>query len=411
MSSPSQVAVIAIPEVEYGKTPDLVTAEGFAVRFTGESLSGSPQTTASAELRTDRMSGGMVITGLETGGDVNFELSKDPGYEEFMAGFMMNEWVTGVPLPITVVSLTKDVDNDQLATIVITGSTADIDGNGRPLVPGDIISLTGFDTPANNVPVQVSEITSGTDILAVVPRSTVTETVATSTLTLGDYVDIGAAIQSWTLSKAYLDVPHLATTDVHSQRYTGSLVNTMSLNVTYGQIVTGTFGFLANGYDQELPSLQQKIETAGGTIEPAGTSNPFNGSIDMPTLTVDGLPTDFCIQSLSIDGSNNATPQNCIGYIAPMKYNLGTVTLTITASIYLGDQSYDKFMPAKLSMIPISIMFAVAGPDGGYAFDLRAVQLVFPDPSASGDSPVMIDASGTAKVGDGGASAMRIWRF
>jgi hypothetical protein len=186
----------------------------------------------------------------------------------------------------------------------------------------------------------------------------------------------------------------------------------MSLEVAYGQIVTGSFGFLSNGYEQEHPSLSQKVEAAGGSITPAGTANPLNGSVDMPMVTVGGQPTDFCIESLSLSLDNGNTPQNCIGKLAPTKYTPGTVNLQIDATIYLGDPSYDKFMPAKLSMTPISIFFAALNQDGGYGFDLRAVQLSFPDPSVSGgDTPVMIEASGTAKVGPGGSSALRVWRW
>jgi hypothetical protein len=412
MADPTSVEVIALKEVTYGVTPALATATADTVRKTSESLSGTPTTTESAELRNDRMSGGLVVTGLESGGDINFELSKDALYEQFFAGVMMSDWVQGAALAAAATVLTKQAaPNDQLATITITGDTADFDGNGRALKPGDVIVLGGFTNHANNTPVQVVSITDATNFVAVVPRDAVTETAANGLVQIADYVDIGKTVSSWTLSKAYNDVMHLATTDIHSQRYTGSLVNTMSIAIEYGAIVTGTFGFLSNGYDQEHPSLHQKLVAAGGTVHPAGTANPMNGSVDMNLVTVAGQPTEFCIQSMSIEMNNNATPQNCIGHLAPMKYNLGTANISINTSIYLGDASYDKFMPAKLSMVPISLLFGAQNADGGYAFDLRAVQLSFPDPAQSGDQPVMIEAQGTAKVGPNGASALRIWRW
>jgi Phage tail tube protein len=128
-------------------------------------------------------------------------------------------------------------------------------------------------------------------------------------------------------------------------------------------------------------------------------------------VTVNGEPTDFCIQTLTLNYSNGLTPQNCIGHIAPTKYNLGKATIGITASIYLADESYDVFMPGKITQTPISIMMATENDGGGYAFDLRAVQLSFPDPAASGEQPVVIDATGTAKVGPDGTSSIRIWRW
>ena len=412
MSSASAVEIIAIPEATYGQTPALAGATGGTVRFTSESLSGTPTTAESAELRKDRMKGGMVVVGLESGGDINFELSKDTLYDSFIAGAMMGSWVSGTTLAAASTTLTKNpAPNDQTAVLTITGNTADIDGAGRALVVGDVLVLSGFTNAANNGPVQVTAVTDATHVAVVVPRAAVTETAATGVVHLPDYVDIGSTIKSWTLSKAYTDVLHLATTDQHSQRYTGSIVNRMSLNVAYGEIVTGVFGFLSNGYDQENPSLHQKTVAAGGTINAASTSNPLNGSVDMPMVTVGGQPTEFCIQNLSIELDNGSTPQNCIGRVAPSKYNLGTANINISASIYNSDSAYDKLMPAKLSMTPISFLMAAVNADGGYAFDVRAAQLSFPDPSASGDQPVMIEASGTAKVGPNGSSALRIWQW
>jgi Phage tail tube protein len=408
MSSASAVEIIAVPEVVYGKQPAFSAATvADVVRYVSESLSGTPTTTQSQELRRDRMSGGLVVTGLESGGDINIELSKDALYEEFIAGAMMNAWTAGEDWTGSF-SLTKDPANEQLATLA--GAALPSGPTGQQISVGDVLFLSGFAHAANNGPVQVVSTAGG--IKVAVPRAAATEDAVSAKVQYPDHVDIGSLVRSWTLSKAYTDVLHDATTDEHSQRYSGSLVNTMNLNIAYGEIVTGVFGFLANGYEQEHPSMRQQIIAAGGTVTPASTSIPLNGSIDMPMVTVDGQPTDFCIQSLTLSLSNNATPQNCIGKLAPQRYNLGTATIDISASIYLGDASYDRFMPAKLKATPISMLFAAVNDSGGYAFDLRAVQLSFPDPAASGgDQPVLIDASGTAKVGAGGASSLRIWRW
>lgn len=413
MSSPAAVEVISLKELTYGVTPDLATAEANTVRFISETLSGTPTTTTSAEVRKDRMSGGQVVTGLESGGDINFELSDDHVYEEFMSGAMMSNWVEGATSIDGSLTLTKDAVNDQLAVILDPAmDTGDIDGAGRALMVGDVVAIRGFVNAVNNGPVQVTSVIDTTSFQATVPRLSVTETTATGSTILGDYLDIGSIINSWTLSKAYGDVLHLLSTDEHSQRYTGSIVNGMNLNITYGEIISGTFSFLSNGYIQEFPSLHQRIVTAGGEVAEAGTANPMNGSVDMPMVTVNGQPTDFCIQTAALTLDNGSTPQNCIGKLAPTKYTLGTANITIEMSIYLSDQSYDKFMPGKLSMAPIALMFAAVHEGAGYAFDLRAVQLTFPDPAVSDqNAPLLIEASGVAKVGPEGASALRIWRW
>ena len=65
-----------------------------------------------------------------------------------------------------------------------------------------------------------------------------------------------------------------------------------------------------------------------------------------------------------------------------------------------------------MSQTPVGMMFATGNADGGYAFELTAVQLSFPDPASGGQNQsVLMDASGTAKVGTGGATALRIWQW
>ena len=56
--------------------------------------------------------------------------------------------------------------------------------------------------------------------------------------------------------------------------------------------------------------------------------------------------------------------------------------------------------------------FVAQNDSGGYAYELRAVQLSFPDPAASGQNEsVMIEAEGVGKVGDGGASTLRVYKL
>ena len=205
---------------------------------------------------------------------------------------------------------------------------------------------------------------------------------------------------------------HNAGSNIHSQTYTGSLVSSFNVTATYGEIVTGNFQTLGNGYALEDPSYQQQIVTAGGTVNPAGTKQPVNASIDVPLVTYGGLSTDFCIENFTIDLENGMTPTNCIGKAAPTGYTLGTAAIAITAGIYLSDTSYNSLMPSKLTLDPVAMTFTMENTDGGYAFHLAAVQLSFPDPASGGkDQQTMIEAAGTGAVGANGESAMVIYKL
>lgn len=66
MSSSNLVRVAFIEEVAYGVTPGAGNFE--TARFTSENLSGTPDTVESQQIRTDRMSSGQVVTGLQVAG-------------------------------------------------------------------------------------------------------------------------------------------------------------------------------------------------------------------------------------------------------------------------------------------------------------------------------------------------------
>jgi len=80
-------------------------------RFTSESLSGTPETQVSAELRTDRMSSGQVVTGLVVGGDINFELSRDVFFDDWFEAGLMTTWVAKSQVTANV-TLTPNPAND-----------------------------------------------------------------------------------------------------------------------------------------------------------------------------------------------------------------------------------------------------------------------------------------------------------
>jgi hypothetical protein len=400
MSSSNSVSVTYIDEVTYGTTPDPTGAVTInQVRFTSESLSGTPSTTESAAIRTDRMSSGQVVTGLEVGGDINFELSRDSFMDDFFALGMMSTW-TAATSDVTSVSFTIDGADPQRGDLAGTGV-------GTGMTVGDILKVTDG---SDDYVFQIITITDADNLVVACEKDQVDFTGATSRRPA--YLDIGSTQNSVTMAKAYEDVTD-GGTDEHSQTYSGCIVSGFSLNAAYGSIVTGAFNLSANGYVQEDPSYQQKVITGGGSITPAPTAQALNASVDVPIVTTSGAATTFCLENISLNLDNGLTPQNCIGKIAPRRYELGTAGITVEAGLYLGEQSYEAFMPSKLTQAPISMAFVMKNADsGGYAFVLPAVQLSFPDPSAGGaNQPVMIEAQGTAKVGASGESALRIYQI
>ncbi len=403
MSSSNLVQINYMKEAEYGVRPDQpysgVTME--TARFTSEALSGTPLVTESQGLRTDRMSPGQVVTGLEVGGTIDWELARDIFFDDFLEAAMMNSWVPEETQNDTI-TLVPDGTDNQKAVLTL--------GTDFPNIA--VGTLVELNAAAGLVAVKVISVDTPNTVFTVATTRGQEALSETLDVSIPAYVDIGASKASFLIGKAYTDVVRDATTDQYSQTYLGELVSGFSVNATYGEIVTGSFTMMANGYEQESgQAFYQLVEADGGTVNPAGTSQPLNASIDMPIMTVDGEATTYCTESMTIELDNGMTPQNCLGRDAPLDYNLGTAAISITATIYNSATSYDALMAEKLSQAPVSMSMTMVNADGGYTFDLRAVQLSFPDPAATGrDEQVMIDAAGVARVGLNGESALRIYR-
>lgn len=405
MSSANLVSVIYVNETVYG-TPDTplsgVTAE--TTRFTSESLSGSPQTSESTNIRTDRLSSGQVVVGLEVGGDLSIELAAGQFYEDFFEYAMMESWTAQATLSTDVTLTPIDA---QSATLTVTGDLSTI-----PVAASDVLQL--IPTVGSPVVVQVISVTNTTECIVATSRDEDAISSVAMTVALPAFLTIGKTIGSCTLNKSYTDVIHEATTpDVHGITYKGSMLSGFNIAASYGEIVTGAFATMGNGYSiDEGGSYQQQIIAAGGTVNPAATTQSLNASLDVSLMTQDGVATTWCTESFNIALDNGLAESTCLGYAAPQNYTLGTAAVSVDLSIYLSDTSFDEYYYKKLTQEPVSMGFTMQNHDGGYFIAMPAVQLTFPDSSSDGqDEQCMIDATGVAKVGPNGESSIKIYNL
>ena len=393
MSSSNLVRLAFIEESVLGETP--VAGNFSTARFTSESLSGTPGTTESQQIRSDRMSSGQIVTSLEVGGEVNFELAKEGPLDLFMASAMMNAW--SVAAPVTV-----DLEID-IAAKTIERASGDFNVD---LDVGDIFSTTNFLSLANNTQFQVLQIVSPTVIRVSIPAGVTSEVGVGTTFKRADRLSIGTTKKSFSMEKSFVDLTTKALI------YKGMLASQMSLSVNYGEIVNGAFEFSGTGYEA-ADAAGEFITNARTVVSPA-TTNSMNGSIDMPFISSSAVgllsDVDFCIQSLGIELNNNLQAQNCIGEVAPKDYSAGTAAISVDLSAYLANGNW-SLLAKKLSQESFAIGFMLKNIDGWYGFYLPAVQVSFDDPGSSGaNQEISLEMSGTAKVGDSGESALYIYR-
>lgn len=396
MSSSNLVRLTFIEETTLGETP--VAGNFNTARFTNESLSGSPQTTESQQLRSDRLSSGQIVTGLEVGGDISFELAKETPLDLLIASAMLSDW--------NVLALVNvDLEIDATASTIERASG---DWN-TDLEVGDILTLAGFLDTNNNTQCQVLEIVSATVIRVIFNQTdgVVTDEVGTGTsYKRADKISIGTTKKSFSIEKSFQDLTEKAII------YRGMMVDQMNLNINYGEIVNGSFTL--NGTNYVVVDDADDFITDGRTINPPATANSMNGSIDMPFITSSALGTleevDFCIQSLTIALSNNMSAQTCIGVVAPKDYSPGTANVEVSLSAYLADDNW-SILAKKLTQEPFSLGGMIKNVDGWYGFYMPAVQVSFDDPASAGaNQEISLDMSGVGKAGANGEKTLYFYR-
>ena len=252
----------------------------------------------------------------------------------------------------------------------------------------------------------VLSIDSATVISFAGPSTIVDETGSGTSFKVADKIQIGTTKKSFSLEKAFLDLTTKALI------YKGMIVSSMSISATYGEVVTGTFTFSGNSY-QEVDSSAEFI-TDGRTIDAPATTKSMNGSVDMSFLVSSAVgaldSVTFCIQSVELSLDNNLTAQNCIGRIGPRDYSEGTAQISISISAYLSDSNW-SILAKKISQESFALGFILSNEDGFYGFYLPSIQVSFDDPSSPGQNQdIFLNMSGTAKVGASGENALSIYK-
>jgi hypothetical protein len=392
MSSSNLVRVAFIEESTYGVTPGAGNFE--TARFTSENLSGTPDTVESQQIRTDRMSSGQVVTGLQVAGDLQIELAKESQFEELLESVMYSTWNTQA-------LQTVDFDVDATAKTLTRGSG---DWNAT-LVVGDFITLAGFSNAGNNVQVMITDITSTTVVEYAGPAGMVTEVGSGTTYKRGDKIGIGTTKKSFSIEKKFTD---LTTKGIN---YRGMICSRLDLNVVYGELATGAIGFSGNDY--VTADTAGELMTNARTVNAPATSQTLNGSVDMPFLTTSAsgsFDSTLAVRSINMTLNNNLTAQTVIGDIAPIDYSAGTAAIEISISVYNNDASW-SLLGNKLTQDPFGIGFQLKNNGGWYAFYIPQVQVSFEDPSSAGQNQdITLEMSGTAKIGATGESAITIYR-
>ena len=374
------------------------TGDFQAISKTSANFTGTPDTTESSTIRSDRLPSGNIVTGLTVNGSVSNELARTVVHDEFLAACMMMEW------PATPASDITDIAYDS-GTGVMTTTGTDLT---TILSVGDTITLDGLVSPADvyNL-VTVFTVTAVTATTATVVTSS---SVATWDATAGAVADIQVAPcvvisddqNSYTFEKQYLDLTDKAIT------YLGEVFSAFSGSFSYGSPVTIDYTLMGAG--KELPTTP--IVSPGGArnLLVGPTENFFNPTTDMPFVMLDGELATYCVESLSLGLDNGLTAKNCVWRLTKAGFDLGTAKVTVSIDAHFSDANF-SMLQRILDQDTVEIAWPVVDDTGlGYMFYVSC-NLSGDDPDVSGqDAQAMLNLSGSGAIGDDGL-VLRICRI
>lgn len=147
-----------------------------------------------------------------------------------------------------------------------------------------------------------------------------------------DQLENGTTAVSFSIERAHEDIDEYFL-------FTGMMIDTLSLSVASGQIVTGSFGFVGSGV-----TLAQ---TTGATSTTAvTTTTPWNGMGNCGTIKEGGSAlSGIYLQSINLNLSNNLRARNAIGQANAWSIGAGSCNITGSITAYFEDDSlYDKFL-------------------------------------------------------------------
>ncbi len=150
----------------------------------------------------------------------------------------------------------------------------------------------------------------------------------------------------------------------HYFRFTGCRVGTMSLNVSPGSIITGTFGVTGAGHSTDTAIIT-------GATYTDGNSNPIMAPSDVAGITLANTTTTLYFTEMSISLNNNLGAQNAVGSLAPVGVRYGRREITGNLTAYFEDKElYDLFMAGDES----SLEFQTTDGTNTYTFTLPRIK-------------------------------------
>jgi hypothetical protein len=390
MSDASRHALYYVKETTYGTTPNTPTMK--RLRHTSATLGTTKSTNVSEELSPDRQIKDFRHGTKQVGGDVGFELSYGT-FDDMLEAVTLGTWTPKGTIADDTLSVDDSDDSflDSGLLFIINGFQV-----------GDIVTVTGFTTPANNGTFKITVLTAGRMTVTKVddsPADLVDEAAgdAVDITATTEVLKVGVARRSFTFMRHFSDIQ---SADKPFHLFKGVELNMLSLSVQPGAIITGTFGVLGRE-----PALATTAP-AGSTLELPTTSkvyDSFTGSLKENGATI-GIVTEI---SLSLE--NGLEPRFVVFSDLTLEPSIGRSNCTGQITVYFENATMlEKFLNETAS----SLEFSLVDEDGNtLKFTLPNIKYTGGQPDVSNQGSITLAMPFQAIYDAGEATQLKVERI
>lgn len=207
----------------------------------------------------------------------------------------------------------------------------------------------------------------------------------------------GSTQKSFTIEKTF----EAGATDQY-HRFTGAVANSMDLSIQAGQIVTGSFDFLAKNATTAQAAIASSSYTA------ANTNPVINAAANFASLSMTGV-TGPELTALNLKITNNLRQQQVIGQLASRGLGTGRFEVSGDFMAYFANaELYDLFLAGTAS----DLSFVLGGASSlKYQFDLGTIKFESAEIVAGGnDQDVMAKVAFRGLYDSSDAATLKITR-
>lgn len=345
-----------IEETVYGTIPG--TGNPNNIRNTGDTLAFSINKTESGEIVSDRMTTDLITVGASAAGAVNFELSYKE-YDKFLLAALMDDQPTyyGVSTPGVGQGVGTSFQATFTATTVATTTGPTGSSAFTTLQKGQWFQIQCPGSANDKVWARVSSVTAPTSTLITVDAATplAVDASAKATTLSSARMQNGVYQTQFSFERAHTDIGQFF-------QFRGMTLSKMSLSLSSGAIVTGSFEFM--GKD----GVRSNATALPGSPIASLTYDVVNAVTGVGQILEGGTALAAKIKKLDLSVDNSLRGQDAIGTLGNAGIAPGSLKVTGTMTVYLKDGTlYDKF----LNNVATSLQFAVQdGAKNGYMIQL-----------------------------------------